>query len=357
MRAAVYTQPQIRHAVYVEHLGGGKVVHATRGAGGQGMGSHGSLPFDPDRYVHAGVPATSTLSQYKPLLDTTPGVRPESIALLAQLIASDPSQFSSDIMLGIDGISVRPGVIWWRDQWLGTTCRDIVNLDAILGMDATNLANEVIVVMATDLSGKLTVAVAAWPVNGYPSARLREHFLEVAVACQEQGLTVRTVCTDGLSLPGLWLLRAEFSMSHGVAFLVDSPHHLKTLQTVLRNLEEMTSPDGIPFDLYVVLDEKKRGLFEKLRCDVHLNPRDRMAVQPVLDLIGLTTQKALETLGTPAALALREWFALCLRYWDLWDIKRTREDQHNPLGRPVMSLSDRLTELDDVVERMLKVRL
>jgi len=73
MRAADYTQPQIRHAFYLEHLGGGKVVHATRGAGGQGMGSHGPLPFDPHNYVHAGVPAPSTLSQYKPLLNTTPG--------------------------------------------------------------------------------------------------------------------------------------------------------------------------------------------------------------------------------------------------------------------------------------------
>ena len=44
------------------------------------------------------------------------------------------------------------------------------------------------------------------------------------------------------------------------------------------------------------------------------------------------------------------------RYWQLWDIRRTKDTQFNPLGLPVMTLPERLEQLEDVVSRLLRVR-
>ena len=97
----------------------------------------------------------------------------------------------------------------------------------------------------------------------------------------------------------------------------------------------------------------KKGGFAHLTISMHLNPQDMMGVPVVLELIGPETCKEL---GTQPATDLADFFSLLWSYWLLWDIRRTSVTQFNPLGLPVMTLAERLQQMNGIVPSLLRVR-
>jgi hypothetical protein len=164
------------------------------------------------------------------------------------------------------------------------------------------------------------------------------------------------VAADGLSLPGLQSLKRLYHEVTGLVVFVDYPHLLKTMLGVLRLLRNL-SIDGRFFSLFVIINAKLAGNgFKHLTMEEHINPKDKMRVQPVLTLIGEQTQHDLRALGTQEALDLETFLALCERYYYLWDHKRTMATQSNPHRLPVMSLAQRLDEIKEVTKALLEVR-
>ena len=296
-----------------------------RGAGGQGQGSHGRLEFRPESFATVGIASPSTVAAYLPPLDLSTGVRAADVLLLSQILKSDP-QFSRSLIVAVDSVHNRRGLVAWENKWLGTI-HGLVDIEAVLDMTEKDLVKGVAVWVATDASGLISVPVAAYLENGYTTKMMEDQYEAVSTACSGHGMNIIAVVADGLSLPGLESLH---KLHPQVSPFVDYPHLLKTKLSILRLLREL-STDGRSFSLFVIIDAKEAGKgFVHLTMDEHLNPEDKMRVQPALELIGLETRHDLRVLGTTEAMDLEKYFGLLERYYHAFDIKRTSAGQPNP---------------------------
>ena len=182
---------------------------------------------------------------------------------------------------------------------------------------------------------------------------LENQYLEVSNACFGHGMTTVAVVADGFSLPGLESLKR---LHPTLSLFVDFPHLLKTKLSVLRLLRKL-STEGRWFSLFVIINAKLAGKgFAHLTMEHHINPQDKMRVAPALELIGPETRHDLHALGTTEALDLETYFELLERYYRAFDVKRTSATQPNPHHLPIMTLDERLEEIEEVTEQLLTVR-
>lgn len=169
----------------------------------------------------------------------------------------------------------------------------------------------------------------------------------------QKELRVISISTDGLSLPYLLSLSGTTS---SVLPILDYVHHLKLLLGPLRRLKRL-SRGPVSTSLRIILSEFSRNNkhFQHLTTSVHIVPDDDQAVAPCLELISAATRNGLRALATMESLLLADFFELVERYFQAFDVKRTKLSESNPEGRPVASIAERLNELEIIVPAIQKV--
>ena len=352
LRSNRWPQWLIRFCQHSQYLSGrNKGTNLQRGRGGQGLGGHGELPFDPLAFNNFGVVPHSTLARHMGPLSFESGVRKDIVDLLAKMIRANPTHFPTWGMLKFDGIHVKSGRVWHGDKVLGHV-DGVKGMDDVLGFKLEDMANEVIVFIWSTFDGSLFLPIACFPVRGYGTVEALADIRVCVDALTEVGLTTVSVSSDGLSLPALLALEQE---EDPLIPIPDYPHTLKTLLAavrLLRSLELGTES----FSLMVIIREMGLGNFSWLTISKHINPEDAQSVSAVLALIGPKTVAALRALtANRKAQLLADYLELLWRFWLLFDIKRMSAEEPNPYNLPIMSVQDRLVELRLVAASLRKV--
>jgi hypothetical protein len=107
---------------------------------------------------------------------------------LSEQIASDPQQFSKNVLLCGDGIHIVDKIIWWKDKCLGSI-QGLLDMDRAKDLHQSDMANEIFTVICSSADGHLFLPVAHYPVRGLTTARLFEIYYEVELA-------LKTVCVE-----------------------------------------------------------------------------------------------------------------------------------------------------------------
>ena len=199
----------IRFGQHAQYLNGrNKGTNLQRGRGGQGLGGHGQLPFNPMAFNNFGTVPPSTLARHMGPLSFDSGVRQDLLSLLAKMVHAAPSHFPTIGMLKFDGIHIREGRVWHGERVLGHR-EGIKLMDAVLGFKLADMANEIIVYIWGTFDGSLFLSIACFPVRGYGTVEALADIRKCTAALSAVGLTTVSVSSDGASLPALLALKAE----------------------------------------------------------------------------------------------------------------------------------------------------
>lgn len=137
---------------------------------------------------------------------------------------------------------------------------------------------------------------------------------------------------------------------------MDYVHHMKLLLGPLRRLERL-SRGQVSCSLRLILSQlaQNNRRFQHLSPSVHIVPEDDQAVYPCLELISQATRDGLIALQTSESLLLAEFFQLVEKYFLAFDVKRVSLSEMNPEKKPVVSVAERLQELELIVPSLLAV--
>jgi hypothetical protein len=359
-------QGLLRWLLDLQFTGGRSVIDKIRGGGGAGQGNGGGVLLVDYQRANLPIPSNSTLDALKGEPDFSCGVNQrlvDELAAVVKLVDADPR-----VAVSHDEVSSRAAIVFDPEHGYMVGLKSgLVKIDDIIASDLQaltpkDLANNVLVTIATTLDGSVKRVIGWHFTNSYGAEWLIEHINEVAAAISAtENLKLAIVTSDSPSnnLSVLTHFQNE-RLERRVSFFVlpDYTHLTKNLVHNLRKSpkNQFVSPDGVCISLRVLLKLKKhkdtKAAFAHISQKAHMFPSDLQKVAPLLTLLSCSTllrQHARFAGGQyeDEALALAVFFEHVEVFNNASMIKRTSDQQSNTSvpPRPVRTLDQRVRDI------------
>ncbi len=358
-------QGMLRWLIDLQWTGGRSTIDKIRGAGGAGQGNGGGKLIMDFANSNLPIPSNSTLDALKGEPDFSCGVNQRLIDELVQvvrLVDADPR-----VVVSHDEVSARAAITFDTEHGYmvglksGPVKIDNVTAAQLRAITPKDLANNVLVTIASTLDGSVKRVIGWHFTNSYEAPWLIEHIEAVAVAISAtQYLKLSAISSDSPSNNLSVLTHFHHERLAGrVSFFVfpDYTHLTKNLVHNLRKSPNnfFSSPDRVRISLRPLLGLKRnrdtKDAFSHISIKAHMFPSDLQKVEPLLKLLScsaLLRQHAREAGALEnEAIALAEFFEMVELFNNASMIKRTSTEQSNTSEpkKAVRTLDQRIADM------------